>query len=257
MSIPSRGLYLQRTSFLHSLHPWTKLIYAGCTLIVAFLAPSLWLPLGLFAVSFLLMVLAGLAGPFFRVLLRTSPVFIALIVIQSLFYPKHFTSLFALGPLHIWREGLLFALFASSRLLAIFGSIVLLVISTSPADLVACIEDRGISHRFGYAILLILQIGPEMGRRVGTIMDAQKARAIEMEGNLIQRTKAFLPVLGPLVTSSFMGIETRALALEARGFSAPGQRTRLHPLVTRTIDRVAWWIIPILAVLFILYRIIM
>jgi energy-coupling factor transporter transmembrane protein EcfT len=96
-----------------------------------------------------------------------------------------------------------------------------------------------------------------MQRRVRTILDAQRARAVETEGHLLARARAFLPVLGPLVTSSLLSIETRALALEARGFSAPGRRTRVHPLTDSRWQAAGRRLMAVAAGAILLYRVIL
>ena len=61
-------------------------------------------------------------------------------------------------------------------------------------------------------------------------MDAQRARGIETEGNLMVRAKAFFPTLVPLILSGITSSEERVLTLEARGFSIQGERTHLFNL---------------------------
>lgn len=257
MGAISTGFYTHRVSPVHRLHPWTKLVYAFCVLVGSFGAPSIWFPVGFFLLGIILVLLGKIGKAYLRMMLKTIPLFLALFIIQSLFNPGRLTPLLHLGPVTIWLEGVQFSLLASARLLAIISSMGILVVTTRPADLVASMEDRGISHHFGYAVLLILQIAPEMQRRVGTIMDAQRARGFETEGVITQRIRAFLPILGPLVTSALLGIETRALALEARGFSAPGKRTRLNPLIETRLEKTIWWVMPIVTAGILMYRVVM
>jgi energy-coupling factor transporter transmembrane protein EcfT len=233
-------------------------VYTGCAILVAFVAPWPVLSAGLFVLTTALAVLARVPGAYLRLMRGAVLVlFLALFTVQSLFYPGRQTPLFGLGPLTVWVEGVAFALETAARLLAIVSSMGLLVLTTRPADLVAGLEERGVSHRFGYTVLLTLQIVPEMQRRVRTILDAQRARAVETEGHLLVRARAFLPVLGPLVTSSLMGIETRALALEARGFSAPGRRTRVHPLTDSRWQAAGRRLMAVAAGAILLYRVIL
>jgi energy-coupling factor transport system permease protein len=257
MSSGSVGFYTRGSSPIHQLHPWTKLVFMTCVLVASFSATWLWVPAALFIISLALLTWAGVLKTYIKFIIKTIPLFAALLVIQSLFHPGRLTPLYDLGPFTIWKEGVEYAILASTRLLAIIASITILIATTRPADIVASMEDRGISHRLGYAVLLTLQIGPEMTRRIGTIMDAQRARAVEVEGNLLQRIKAFLPILGPLVTNSLLGIETRALALETRGFSIPGKRTRLHPLVHNRLEQISWWLMACATVTVVLLGIIL
>jgi len=256
MSQPASSFYTPRESPVHRWHPRTKLVYAGCAVFVAFLAPWPALAAGLFVVATGLAFLARVPGPYLRMLRGgLLLLFVALFVIQGLFYPGRETPLFRIGPVTVWVEGVRYALEVAARLLAMVSSTGVLVLTTRPADLATGLEQWGISHRFGYAILLTLQIVPEMQRRVRTILDAQRTRGVETEGNLIHRIRAFLPILGPLVTSSILGIETRALALEARGFSLAGPRTRVYPPIDSRAQAAARWFMLVASGAVVLYQV--
>jgi energy-coupling factor transporter transmembrane protein EcfT len=82
-----------------------------------------------------------------------------------------------------------------------------------------------------------MQIIPEMSKQAATIMDAQKTRGVETEGNVLVRAKAFLPSLGPLVLSSLSSTEERAITLEARAFSAPVKKTHMFELPKTQRDK--------------------
>ena len=62
---------------------------------------------------------------------------------------------------------------------------------------------------------------PQMSANAKVIQDAQRARGIETEGTLKARARAFLPMLLPLLISSFSTAEEKSLALETRGFNYP------------------------------------
>ena len=63
---------------------------------------------------------------------------------------------------------------------------------------------------------------------MNTIMDAQRSRGLETDGNLITRAKSFLPLISPVVMSSLINTRERAIALEIRGFEAGQKKTYLR-----------------------------
>ena len=73
---------------------------------------------------------------------------------------------------------------------------------------------------------------------MNTIMDAQRSRGLETEGNLITRAKSFLPLISPVVMSSLINTRERAIALEIRGFEAGQKKTCLREGKMKTSDRV-------------------
>ena len=57
------------------------------------------------------------------------------------------------------------------------------------------------------------------------IMNAQQARGIETQGNMLVRAKAFFPMIVPLVVGSIMNTEERVLTLESKGFDVDCAKT--------------------------------
>ena len=97
---------------------------------------------------------------------------------------------------------------------------------------------RGFSPRFGYVFISLFQLIPQMTEKMATITDAQKSRGMETEGNLLVRMKAFLPLISPVIMSSFIDTKERAIALEVRGFNAKNRKTFLNEQHTTTLDKV-------------------
>ena len=102
------------------------------------------------------------------------------------------------------------------------------VLTTKPAELVEDLEQAGFSPKIGYVISSVFQIVPQMSGTMNTIMDAQRSRGLETEGNLITRAKSFLPLISPVVMSSLINTRERAIALEIRGFEAGQKKTCLR-----------------------------
>ena len=67
-----------------------------------------------------------------------------------------------------------------------------------------------------YIVVTTLQIIPSFQRKVSTILDAQRSRGLETQGNLLVRSHALVPVVLPLVLGSLMDVEERAIAIQAR-----------------------------------------
>ena len=61
----------------------------------------------------------------------------------------------------------------------------------------------------------------------------------------------------PLLAGALISVETRSLALEARGFSRVGMRNYLIEVPDRTTDRVIRWSMAAIVVLVALWRIVL
>lgn len=103
--------------------------------------------------------------------------------------------------------------------------------------------------------MLTLQTIPEMKKQADVIMDSQKARGIETEGNVFVRAKALIPIFIPLVLSSIANTEERAITLEARGFSVGEKRTILYDIEETKNDKIMKVILAIFIVLSIVWRV--
>ena len=96
---------------------------------------------------------------------------------------------------------------------------------------------------------------PEMKKQSDIIMDSQKARGVEMEGNVFVRFKALIPIFIPMVLSSIISTEERAITLESRGFSIGEKRTILHDIEETKNDKIMKIVLAIFIVLCILWRV--
>jgi energy-coupling factor transport system permease protein len=221
----------RRPSGVEALHPLTKL-----TLVLVAAMAGAALPTTLAVLAVFLGLLVPLAawgrclGAFLRTCLRVLlPFFVSLVLIQGFFTPGP-TVLMHVGPFRYTLEGLQVALLFSARLLVGLGAATLLMLVTRPDALMRALVARGLPNQIAYIVVTALQIVPTFQARARSILDAQRSRGLETEGRLTVRLRAFAPLVGPLILSSLMQIEERAIALEARAFSRTGRRTSLVAL---------------------------
>lgn len=248
------SIYVPASSPLHALHPLTKLAGAALFVVAAYALPWLAAQFALLATLVVLARLGGVLLPLLRrVLLLLAPVCVSLLVIQGLLFPPARLTPIQLGPFTLWREGLLFALATAARLLTLTATLLLLVQTTHPADLVAALGAIGMPRGIGYVLLVALQLVPDMSARAVAILEVQQARGLETEGRL-RRMRALAPLIGPLLVGALMDVEERAMALESRAFNAPGPKTTLRVLADSPLQRVARWLLLALALALVVLR---
>jgi len=243
------SLYRPGESYLHRLHPLTKLVFSLVAAVVIFAGPGGWwcaLFPGLLAM--LLLWRAGLARLVARHIFRLLA-FLALILVgvHGLFNPGNHTILVHLGPLRVGQEGLAFAFLIVLRLAATLAASLLLVVSTHPAHLVQALEEAGLPRGLAYLLGSPLLLLPQLAGRVQSIRAAQQARGLETRGDWLQRAKALFPLVAPLVFSALVDVEERSLALEVRGFRSPHPKTHLVVLSDTKAQRGARWGMALLA----------
>lgn len=104
---------------------------------------------------------------------------------------------------------------------------------------------RGLSPRMGYVLQSALQIIPQTLEMAGRIQDAQRARGLETEGSLPRRARAYLPLMLPLVLSSLVATQERAMALEVRGFGLRVKRLSRFEFTDSVPQRVLRWLLAL------------
>ena len=224
----SISLYVAKDSLIHKIDPITKLIYTSVSVISPFIMPTI-LVASIFVLANLVILALG------KVLKKVIPIisFVVLIIvtiflIQGMFYGGNQTELFTIFSLTFYLEGLTYALRIALRAINILLTFSILILTAKPSELIESMVRRGLSPKIGYVMHSVLQIIPIMSSKASTIMDAQKSRGMETEGNLWVRMKAFIPLIGPLVMNSLVDTHQRSLALEVRSFSAETKKTFLN-----------------------------
>lgn len=222
------SLYTQQDSLIHRLHPITKLALAGFMLVGGLALPGYWLTYLLFLM--ILVPLALLGKVLGRLLAAAWPVVlpfaISVFLIQGFLWPGG-TPILDLGPLSLKLEGLIFATTSTGRILMLVSSFLWFALTTRPDLLMISLAQRGFPSNLAYIIVATIQIVPRFQQRAATILDAQRSRGLETEGNFLQRVRGLLPLVVPLILGSLVDVEERALAVEARAFNHPGHKTSL------------------------------
>jgi len=230
------GYFVAGSSWLHHRNPLTKLLALAFILLSAFLLPPIVLiVLGLVIVAAVWS--AGLLRPTARAMRIPALLLLSILVVNSLFYPGATDVLASIGLLSITREGLTFGLISAGRILVAFLAAVAFLFTTLADDLLESLIARGASHRISFVVLSAVQMVPRMQERAGGILEAQQARGLSLEGSIVRRLRALVPLIGPVVLGSLVDVRERTFALEARGFGARPSRTAYRVVADPPGDR--------------------
>ena len=244
-----------KKDFFKKLYPLTKLYLALALIISAFIIPS-------HIYDYSLIIICGIIVSFEnklkiyskRIFLSLFWLFTAIFIIQSLFIPAGEVWL-KFGFISVYKEGVMKAIGLTSKLTAIVSALTMLTLITPVKDFTLALEKKGLNPKAAFILMLTLQTIPEMKKQADVIMDSQKARGIETEGNVFVRAKALIPIFIPLVLSSIANTEERAITLEARGFSVGEKRTILYDIEETKNDKIMKVILAIFIVLSIVWRV--
>ena len=244
-----------KKDFFKKLYPLTKLYLALALIISAFIIPS-------HIYDYSMIIICGIIVSFEnklkiyskRIFLSLFWLFTAIFIIQSLFIPAGEVWL-KFGFISVYKEGVMKAIGLTSKLTAIVSALTMLTLITPVKDFTLALEKKGLNPKAAFILMLTLQTIPEMKKQADVIMDSQKARGIETEGNVFVRAKALIPIFIPLVLSSIANTEERAITLEARGFSVGEKRTILYDIKETKNDKIMKIILTIFIVLNIVWRV--
>jgi energy-coupling factor transport system permease protein len=241
------GYYVAGSSWLHRRNPLTKLLALALVLLATFLLPPTVLPV-LVAIILVVVWSAGLLRPTLRAMRIPALLLLSILVVNSLFFPGATDKLVTLGPLSVSREGLTFGLISAGRVIVAFLASIAFLFSTLADDTLESLIARGASHRISFVILSAVQMVPRMQERAGSILEAQQARGLSLEGSFVRRIRALVPLIGPVLLGSLVDVRERTFALEARGFGARSERTAYRVVADPPADR--WIRLTIIALCF-------
>ena len=245
------GQYFAGTSPLHCMDARMKLSLTLTFMVIIFICSNFF-SLGLIALASL--VLCLLSGVPARMLLRSLRPIIILILFTSvlnLFYTggedAHVLVTIPLWKWHptITLEGVNTAIFTTVRIICLIAVSSLLTYTTTPSMLTTGLEKllsplaklRVPVAIFAMMMTLALRFVPTLIEETDRIMSAQKSRGANLEtGSLLQRVKAFVPVLVPLFVSAFRRAAELACAMESRCYTGEGARTSLKQLKLQARD---------------------
>lgn len=242
------GQYFPGESVVHRLDPRTKLILTIAYVVILFIAAT--------AVGFLLVAVLVFAIIFISKIpvtsvLRSVKPILPLILFTSVL------NMFFVGGQTLWQwgflnltvEGIAMAIKMAIRIVLLIMGTSLLTYTTSPIALTDAIEDllRPLNkvkfpvHEMAMMMTIALRFIPTLITETDKIMSAQKARGADLEtGNLMQRTRALIPILIPLFISAFRRADELALAMECRCYQGGEGRTRMRQLRYNKIDILAF-----------------
>ena len=230
---------MTKFEFWKQLYPTTKIWFGLGVIVLIFAATNYWLSAAVFILFLFLIGTCGLMKHFKYALVAMTILGISLFSIQGMFNPDNETVLFSLIPgtfLTFYKEGIIKAADLYCRILPLVSCLFLLIRSTNMTELGVALNRAGISYKFNYVLVSTFQIIPVFQKEMNQIMNAQRARGLVTEGSLIRRFKAFVPIIVPLIANSISKVQSKAIALESKGFNVPVQKTYYRVLTHTKMD---------------------
>ena len=133
------------------------------------------------------------------------------------------------------------------RLLVIFGAAQLWMQAVPLPRLMRALFASRLPAGAAYLLASPLLLSEQLSQQLAAIREAQLARGVRLDGNFIQRSRALVAMLWPLVNSALSSLTVRSAALESRAFHAAARRTTLWaPADTRQQVLFRWGLVVVL-----------
>jgi len=217
------GLKFRRVySPIHNLDPRIKFVYVCAIFVVAIIFGELLPLMILFFMQIPFVLLAGVKRQWLRSMRGAA--FLATIIFLTNF-------VFAFIGGRAIAESLENAVAMTLRFIVLVESFSVFFLTTSPDHLGLALEQTHIPYEFCFAFTTAVRFVPVLAEEAQTIMDAQKARGLELErGNFLKRIRNYIPILIPLIVSAIRRSLELAEAMESRAWGATKKRTNLYML---------------------------
>lgn len=219
------------------LNPVCKLTILGMYIVLIVLAnivkihnlPLLLIPLSLCV--FVFFAISGQPKDYFKFLKVVAFLVIFLFLVQSfLIKGQDPVLLWQWKFLKIHREGLAKGIGLGFNIMNFAGIFYWLFKTSTYQEISTAMQQSGLNYKAAYVFLSTFNMIEVLSKNTYKIMDAQRARGVETEGNVITRFKAFYPILVPLVVNAFLEVGERALTLESKAFNVKCEKTILIPV---------------------------
>jgi energy-coupling factor transport system permease protein len=219
------GLKFRRVySPIHNLDPRIKFIYVCAIFVVAIIFNTIIPLVALFIMQLPFVLLARVQKQWLRSL--RGALFLALFIFVINLATNFFSNGYVLTALNVENAGAM-----TLRFVVLVESFSVFFLTTSPDHLGLALEQSRVPYEFSFAFTTAVRFVPVLAEEAQTIMDAQKARGLELEkGNFLKRIRNYVPVLIPLIVSAIRRSLELAEAMESRAWGATKRRTNLYAL---------------------------
>jgi len=209
---------------IHNLDPRIKFVYVCAIFVVAIIFWELLPLMVLFVMQIPIVLLAGVKRQWLRSMRGAA--FLAAIIFLT-----NFIVAFIGAGYTVTAKSLENAAAMTMRFVVLVESFSVFFLTTSPDHLGLALEQTHVPYEFCFAFTTAVRFVPVLAEEAQTIMDAQKARGLELErGSFLKRIRNYIPILIPLIVSAIRRSLELAEAMESRAWGTAKKRTNLYVL---------------------------
>ncbi|MBD3181299.1 energy-coupling factor transporter transmembrane protein EcfT [Candidatus Poribacteria bacterium] len=218
-------LYNDKNSFIHRLHPITKIINL---LLLFAISMTFNHPAYVFAVM-VFVILIAFASHSMANIRKILYLLIMLILFCGILWPlflREKNLLWKFGPISIYRESLLYAVAMGLRLDTMLMCGMIFLTCTRIEEFTAGLNKIGMPFSVSFALSLAFRLVPTFAATSTTVVQAQKSRGLDLEsGWILSRLKKHIPLFIPIFIYAVRNADLLAMALESKSFGLRKDRS--------------------------------
>ena len=241
MSVFEGFKFRKVSSLVHDLDPRVKFFFVLVLFVMALLFTNIFALFVLFMVPLPFVFVAKVNRQWLRSLRGALLLAIFIFATNFIFgflYPTSFPQI--TPPVDTGYEYLVLlerSISMTLRFVVLIASFSVFFLTTSPDHLGLALQQSHVPYEFCFAFTTAIRFVPVLADEAQTIMDAQKARGLELEkGNLLKRVRNYIPILIPLIVNAIRRSLELAEAMESRAWGANKNRTNLYSLKLKRSD---------------------
>ncbi len=240
------GQFYDSKSLLHKADPRIKIVLMVLLIVFIFIAGNMY-SLAFAAVSVFSILLVSKVP--FKLYLKNMKAILPVLIftaIINMFYGEG-EPIVSFWIFSLTTEGISRAIFMALRIALLIFISSALTYTTTPNDLTDAIEHllsplkyvglKNAVHIMAMMMTIALRFIPTLIEEAEKVMNAQKARGADLEsGGLIDRVKALIPILIPLLLSAVRRAYELAEAMECRCYNGGEGKTRMKQMTLSVCD---------------------
>jgi len=192
-------------------------------------------------VSVVLWTLSGISiSVLKKVFALLSVVFVVYILVNGFMYFRGKTPIFFVLGHPFTREGLLFGITISFKVLAVVLLVPVLTMTTPMSKLMAAMAKLKVPYKFIFTFAMAVRLTPLIDQVYHEIIEAQKLRGHDLDsmGLIAKIRRGYMPIFVPLILTLLRRSSDMDVAIESRAFGAPVERTYIEQMGFRLSDLV-------------------
>ncbi len=252
------GQYYKARSVVHKCDPRVKILLMLAFIVFIFVSQNIFSLMFATVSVFFVLFLSKVPIKLFLKNLKAIWIVLLFTAIINLFYSSTGKTLISFWIITVTTGGVYRSVFMALRIILLIFISSVLTYTTTPNSLTDGIESllsplkyvglKNAVHIFAMMMTIALRFIPTLIEEAEKIMNAQKARGADLEnGTLVERVKALIPILIPLLLSSVRRAYELAEAMECRCYNGGEGKTRMKQLTLSITDLYAAMFITVFA----------